>query len=138
MQYRALGRTGLQISEIGLGCASFWGMKRFDETTAVRLVHAAIDRGVTFFDTGPAYSGGNAEPRLGRALASHGKRKDLVIATKAGSRADQRGRRILALLWQIYSRRCFSLICLLQYGHRGFGGRRIRATMAWRTAGRLG
>src|SRR4051812_16444170 len=95
MQYRVLGRTGLQISEIGLGCASFWGMKRFDEAAAVRLVHAAIDRGVTFFDTGPAYSGGNAEPRLGRALASHGKRKDLVIATKAGSRTDQRGRRIL-------------------------------------------
>ena len=58
-------------------------MRRFDETEAVRLVHAAIDHGVTFFDTGPAYSGGNAESRLGRALASHGKRTDLAIATQA-------------------------------------------------------
>lgn len=69
-------------------------MHRFDETEAVRLVHAAIDHGVTFFDTGPAYSGGNAEPRLGRALASCGKRTDLVIATKVGSRTDKDGRRI--------------------------------------------
>jgi len=95
MQYRILGRTGLKISNIGLGCASYWGMKHFDEATAVRLVHTAIDHGVTFFDTGPSYSGGNAEPRLGRALASHGKRKDMLIATKAGTRADQRGRRIV-------------------------------------------
>lgn len=95
MQYRVLGRTGLRISEIGLGCASFWGMRRFDETEAVRLVHAAIDHGVTFFDTGPAYSGGNAESRLGRALASHGRRADLVIATKAGSRTNPYGRRIV-------------------------------------------
>jgi len=95
MQYRVLGRTGLKISEIGLGCASFWGMKQFDETAAIRLVHAALDRGVTFFDTGPAYSGGNAEPRLGRALASHGRRNDLVIATKAGTRVDRNGKRIV-------------------------------------------
>lgn len=94
MQYRVLGRTGLRISEIGLGCASFWGMQRFDEAEAVRLVHTALDHGVTFFDTGPAYSGGNAEPRLGRALASYGKRTDLVIATKVGSRIDRHGRRI--------------------------------------------
>jgi 1-deoxyxylulose-5-phosphate synthase len=70
-------------------------MPRFDEREAARLVHAAIDHGVTFFDTGPAYSGGNAESRLGRALASHGKRTDLVIATKAGTRTDPRGRRIV-------------------------------------------
>jgi aryl-alcohol dehydrogenase-like predicted oxidoreductase len=95
MQYRSLGQTGLRISEIGLGCASFWGMHRFDETEAVRLVHAAIDQGVTFFDTGPSYSGGNAESRLGRALAPHAMRKDLVVATKAGSRIDRYGRRIV-------------------------------------------
>ena len=44
----------------------------------------------------------------------------------------------LALLWQIYSRCCFSLICLLQYGHRCGRGRTMSSTMAWRTAGRLG
>src|SRR6267154_5730461 len=44
----------------------------------------------------------------------------------------------LALLWQIYSRRCLSAICLLQYWHRCGRGRTMSSTMAWRTAGRLG
>jgi aryl-alcohol dehydrogenase-like predicted oxidoreductase len=93
MLYRSLGNTGLRISEIGFGCASYWGKKVFDETAAIGLVHAAIDHGVTFFDTGASYSGGNAEPRLGRALAGRKNKHDLVIATKAGSYTDQRGRR---------------------------------------------
>lgn len=91
MRYRDLGRTGLRVSEIGLGCASWWGRRAFDERQAANLVHAALDRGVTFFDTGAAYSGGEAEPRLGRAL----KGRDLaavVIATKAGTFHD--GRRV--------------------------------------------
>ena len=54
MQYRPLGKTGLIVSEIGLGCASWWGQKAFDERQAVGLVHAALDNGVTFFDTGAA------------------------------------------------------------------------------------
>lgn len=86
MLYRLLGRSGLRVSEIGLGCASFWGMRIFNEADAIRLVHAAAEQGVTFFDTGPSYSGGNAEPRLGRALAGLKKRSDLVIATKVGTR----------------------------------------------------
>jgi 1-deoxyxylulose-5-phosphate synthase len=86
MLYRRLGRTGLRVSEIGLGCASFWGKQIFDETQAIRLVHAAAEHGVTFFDTGPSYSGGNAEPRLGRALASLPNKNDLVVATKVGTR----------------------------------------------------
>lgn len=84
MLYRPLGRTGLTVSELGLGCASYWGKPVFDETTALRLVHEAIDQGVTFFDTGASYSAGEAEPRLGRALRGR-KREDLVIATKAGT-----------------------------------------------------
>lgn len=92
MQYRVLGRTNLQISEIGLGCASFWGKTIFDEAEAIRLVHAAVDRGLTFFDTGASYSGGNAEPRLGRALAGLKNRHELVVATKAGSYTDERGK----------------------------------------------
>ena len=92
MQYRTLGKTGLRISEIGLGCASFWGKQVFDETEAIRIVHAAADRGVTFFDTGASYSRGNAEPRLGRALAGLKNRHELVVATKAGSYTDERGK----------------------------------------------
>ena len=92
MLYRHLGKTGLTVSEIGFGCASWWGQRAFDEGQAVALVHAALDRGVTFLDTGASYSGGAAEPRLGRAL--RGRDLDgLVIATKAGTAHD--GRRIV-------------------------------------------
>ena len=84
MLYRPLGRTGLSVSEIGFGAASWWGRSEFSEVAAERLVHAAIDAGVTLFDTGASYSRGNAEPRLGRALK--GRRADaLVVATKAGT-----------------------------------------------------
>jgi aryl-alcohol dehydrogenase-like predicted oxidoreductase len=86
MLYRSLGATGLQVSEIGLGCASYWGKTIFSETEAINLVEAAVDHGVNFFDTGASYSAGNAEPRLGRALAGlKGGRHNLVVATKAGS-----------------------------------------------------
>ncbi|WP_411288373.1 aldo/keto reductase [Phenylobacterium sp.] len=84
MRYRPLGSTGFQVSEIGLGCASYWGKPRFEETRAVRLVHRAIELGVTFFDTGASYSAGEAEPRLGRALKGRDTDR-LVIATKAGT-----------------------------------------------------
>jgi len=84
MRYRPLGRTGLTVSEIGFGCASFWGLPRFDEGEAARLVHRALDLGITLFDTAPGYSRGEAEPRLGRALK--GRDLDhLVIATKVGT-----------------------------------------------------
>ena len=84
MRYRPLGATGLTVSELGFGCASWWGKPRFDERTAVGLVHEAIDRGVTLFDTGASYSAGEAEPRLGRALRGRDA-SSLVIATKAGT-----------------------------------------------------
>ena len=84
MLYRPLGRTGLTVSEIGLGCASWWGAAAFAEREALALVHAAIDHGVTLFDTGSSYSGGLAEARLGRALKGKAA-GDLVVATKAGT-----------------------------------------------------
>ena len=84
MRHRPLGRTGLSVSEIGFGAASYWGKPRFAERTALGLVHAAVERGVTFFDTGSSYSAGEAEPRLGRALKGRDA-SQLVIATKAGT-----------------------------------------------------
>lgn len=84
MRYRPLGRTGLTVSEIGFGCASWWGKPAFEERTALSLVHEALDRGVTLFDTGASYSAGEAEPRLGRALKGRDV-SGLVIATKAGT-----------------------------------------------------
>lgn len=84
MRYRPLGATGLTVSELGFGCASWWGKPRFDEGVALGLVHEAIQRGVTLFDTGASYSAGEAEPRLGRALKGRDT-SGLVIATKAGT-----------------------------------------------------
>ena len=84
MRYRPLGQTGMEVSEIGFGCASWWGRAQFPETDAVRLVHRAIDLGVTLFDTGASYGLGEAEARLGRALAGRSA-PDLVVATKAGT-----------------------------------------------------
>lgn len=81
---RPLGRTGLTVSELGFGCASWWGKPAFDERVALGLVHEAIDLGVTLFDTGASYSAGEAEPRLGRALKGRDT-SGLVIATKAGT-----------------------------------------------------
>jgi aryl-alcohol dehydrogenase-like predicted oxidoreductase len=89
MLYRPLGRTGLNVSEIGFGAASWWGKRQFNEILAARLVDAAIAGGVTFFDTGSSYSGGNAEPRLGRVLKGRNA-SGLVIATKAGTFAEGR------------------------------------------------
>ncbi len=85
MLTRPLGATDLTVSEIGFGCASWWGMRAFAESEALALVHAALDRGVTFFDTGAVYSRGEAEPRLGRALKGRDMSR-VVVATKAGTR----------------------------------------------------
>ena len=84
MLTRPFGSTGVQVSEIGFGCASWWGKRVFDERTAIRLVHQALDGGVSVFDTGAGYSEGHAEARLGRALAGRNV-GDLLISTKAGT-----------------------------------------------------
>jgi len=86
MNYRPLGHTGLRVSELGFGCASYWGKPVFPEADAISLVHVAAERGITFFDTGSSYSEGNAEPRLGRAIQCLRNKHDLVIATKVGTR----------------------------------------------------
>jgi aryl-alcohol dehydrogenase-like predicted oxidoreductase len=74
----------LEVSLVGLGCNNF-GM-RIDETESVRVVHAAIDAGITFFDTADIYGSTNSEVYLGHALA--GRRDSVVIATKFGMRVD--------------------------------------------------
>lgn len=88
MNYRKLGKTGLLVSEIAVGCSAFWGNKMFPEQKAAAIIHEAFERGVNFFDTGHNYSNFNAEPRLGRILQEILKRNDrsrIVISTKGGS-----------------------------------------------------
>lgn len=87
---RRLAGSGTEVSAVGLGCASWWAQPRFSERDAVALVHAALERGVSVFDTGPSYGDGCGEARLGRALA--GRPKDgLLLITKVGT--ERRGRR---------------------------------------------
>ncbi len=81
MDYRNLGRSGLQVSVVGLGCNNFGMRMDMDATQAV--VDKAIDLGVTLFDTADVYGGsGKSEEFLGKALG--GRRHDVVLATKFG------------------------------------------------------
>jgi aryl-alcohol dehydrogenase-like predicted oxidoreductase len=73
------GATGLEVSRLGLGCGGL-GESRVSDAEAERLVHAAIDLGIVFFDAARSY--GAAEDRLGRALAS--RRGDVFVSTKGG------------------------------------------------------
>jgi 1-deoxyxylulose-5-phosphate synthase len=84
-------KTEVAASRVGLGCASAWGQAWFDEKTALAIVHRAIELGVTVFDTGASYSNGNAEPRLGRAIAG-GNVDKLLISTKVGTHIGNGGR----------------------------------------------
>ncbi|WP_035521037.1 aldo/keto reductase, partial [Hoeflea sp. BAL378] len=88
MKYRELGKTGIKVSEIGLGCSGFWGDKRFPDGKAIEIITTAFEHGVNFFDTGSNYSNFNAEPRLGRAIEQIlriAPRDSIVVSTKAGS-----------------------------------------------------
>ena len=82
MKLRRLGASGLKVSEVGLGCNNF-GM-RIDEKATEAVVGAAIDAGVTLFDTADIYGGTKSEEFLGKALGK--RRGDIVLATKFGMR----------------------------------------------------
>jgi aryl-alcohol dehydrogenase-like predicted oxidoreductase len=81
VEYRTLGRTGINVSSLCLGAMMFgpWGNDDGDE--CVRMVHTALDAGVNFIDTADVYSFGRSEEVVGRALAD-GRRDDVVLATK--------------------------------------------------------
>jgi aryl-alcohol dehydrogenase-like predicted oxidoreductase len=88
MELRTLGRTGRRVSAVGLGAWQLggdWG--RVDERDALATLHAAVDAGVRFVDTADVYGDGRSERLIGRFLREHGP-GDLVVATKAGRRAD--------------------------------------------------
>jgi aryl-alcohol dehydrogenase-like predicted oxidoreductase len=78
MEQRRLGDAGPTVSVVGLGCNNF-GM-RVDEQATAKVVHAALDAGVTHFDTAEMYGGGKSEEFLGRALGA--RREEVTIATK--------------------------------------------------------
>ena len=83
MNRRELGRTGIQVSVLGYGAAALGGVYgQVSGREARRVVRCAVDRGINYFDTAPAYGDGLSEIRLGKALA--GRRREIVLASKAG------------------------------------------------------
>ncbi|MCU1538860.1 MAG: alcohol dehydrogenase [Humibacillus sp.] len=92
MDHVRLGRTGLEVSRVILGCMSFGEPQRgnhswtLDEETSRPLLRQAVEAGITTFDTANVYSDGSSEEIVGRALADFGSREDFVIATKVHGR----------------------------------------------------
>jgi aryl-alcohol dehydrogenase-like predicted oxidoreductase len=85
---RRLGTTELRVSPVGLGCNNFGG--RLDRAASTRVVHAALDAGITLFDTADIYGlRGGSETILGEALGA--RRKDIVLVTKFGVAMDDQG-----------------------------------------------
>ena len=80
MEYRPLGRTGVQVSKLCLGTMMFGAWGNADHDDSIRIIHAALDAGINFVDTADVYSAGESEEIVGKALK--GRRDDVVLATK--------------------------------------------------------
>ena len=99
---RTLGRSGLQVSPMGLGCWAiggtwYWldgpgGWGDIDDNESIRAIHAALDLGINFFDTAANYGTGHSERILARAL--EGKRDKAIIATKFGFNVNETEKRV--------------------------------------------
>jgi aryl-alcohol dehydrogenase-like predicted oxidoreductase len=81
MQYRTLGRTGVQVSSLALGAMNFGSLGNTTQEEATAIVDGALEAGINVIDTADMYSNGQSEEMVGRAIA--GRRDDIVLATKA-------------------------------------------------------
>jgi aryl-alcohol dehydrogenase-like predicted oxidoreductase len=90
MEKRNVGKSGLKVSAVGLGCNNFGWL--IDADLSEKIIHKAVDLGVTLFDTAPVYgvNGGESEQILGKALGA--RRKNVTILTKFGMTLDRTGR----------------------------------------------
>lgn len=89
MEYRTLGRTGVQVSALCLGCMN-WGDPNSGTTEAdsIRIMHRAMEEGINFFDTADVYTRGVSETITGKALSEGGRRGKVFLATKFFNRMD--------------------------------------------------
>lgn len=97
MKKRSLGKSGLEVSALGLGCMglSFGLGPAASKQDAVALIRGAVERGVTFFDTAEVYGPFTNEEVVGEALAPF--RDGVVIATKFGFKFDENGKQLPGL-----------------------------------------
>ena len=88
MQYTELGRSGLNVSRVCMGCMGFGDAARgqhswtLDEESSRRIIRQGLENGINFFDTAIAYQSGTSEQFLGRALRDFARREEVVVATK--------------------------------------------------------
>lgn len=80
MEYRTLGKTGVEVSRFCLGAMMFGVMGNRDHDDCVAIINKALDAGVNFIDTADAYSRGESEEIVGKAIK--GRRDEVVLATK--------------------------------------------------------
>src|SRR3984885_599504 len=91
MEIRNLGKSGLRVSAIGLGCNNFGG--RIDEAATKAVIHKALELGITLFDTADVYGErGGSETVMGRILGED--RKRIVLATKFAGPMDDSGEKL--------------------------------------------
>ena len=89
MKHRTLGKSGVQVSVVGLGCNNFGFVASMDVEASRKVIDKAIEAGINFFDTSDSY--GSSEEILGEVLGE--RRKKIVLATKFGSQLDQEGKK---------------------------------------------
>ncbi|WP_432157502.1 aldo/keto reductase [Streptomyces sp. bgisy153] len=100
MQYRTLGRTGVQVSSLALGAMNFGPIGRTTQEEATALVDAALEAGINLIDTADMYGEGESERMVGKAIA--GRREDIVLATKATMpMGDERNHRGSSRRWLV-------------------------------------
>ncbi|MFB4305166.1 aldo/keto reductase [Actinomadura sp. GTD37] len=100
MQYRTLGRTGVQVSSLALGAMNFGRIGRTPQDEATAIVDAALEAGINVVDTADMYGEGESEEMVGKAIA--GRRDDIVLATKANMpMGDERNHRGSSRRWLV-------------------------------------
>ncbi|GAA4608145.1 aldo/keto reductase [Actinoallomurus liliacearum] len=100
MQYRTLGRTGVQVSTLVLGAMNFGAIGGTTQDDVTAIVDAALDAGINLIDTADMYSNGQSEEMVGKAIA--GRRDDIVLATKANMpMGEDRNRRGSSRRWLV-------------------------------------
>src|SRR5437660_12111977 len=86
IEYRPLGRTGVKVSNLCLGCMMFGGRTTAEDAEAI--INRALDAGINFLDTANVYSRGRSEEATGAALKRSGRRDKVVLATKVHGAID--------------------------------------------------